>query len=64
MATFTYADLIEWSKERLPLWEQDALRRVLEKGALTSDDIAELAELAKAQPGQAGSSPVWQSLLV
>jgi len=47
VAEFTYVDLIKWSKQ-LPEWQRDALRRVLVKGALTSGDIADLVELAKA----------------
>lgn len=47
MAEFTDVDLIEWSK-KLPEWQRDALRRVLVKGDLTSGDIADLVELAKA----------------
>ena len=48
MTSFTYSDLVQWSKEKLPVWQQDALRRILEKSTLVSKDIAELAELAKA----------------
>ena len=49
MTTFTYDDLIAWS-ERLPLWQRDALRRVL-SGNLTDADILDLAEMAKANQG-------------
>ncbi len=47
MTTFTLEDLIEWSST-LPDWKRDALRRILEKGDVTSDDVTELVELAKA----------------
>jgi hypothetical protein len=46
VATFTYADLIEWSIH-IPEWQRDALRRVLDHAEITNTDIAELAQLAK-----------------
>lgn len=49
MTTFTFDDLISWS-EKLPLWQRDALRRVL-AGSLTDADISELVEMAKANQG-------------
>ena len=49
MSTFTFDDLLLWS-ERLPDWQRDALRRVL-TGTLTTADIAELSEMAKAAGG-------------
>ena len=45
MATFSYADLIEWSKQ-LPDWQRDALRRVLAQKVLKADDITQLTALA------------------
>lgn len=46
MALFTLSDLVTWS-EKLPLWQRDALRRILDEGA-ASASRAELAALAKA----------------
>ena len=37
---------MSWSRD-LPLWQQDRLRRVVEKGTLAADDVADLAELCK-----------------
>lgn len=45
-ATFTLQDLLEWSS-RLPEWERDALRRILQNGALSHDDLDKLLLLAK-----------------
>jgi hypothetical protein len=47
VVTFTYEDLISWA-EQLPGWQQDALRRILQTGELSEEDIRQLAELAKA----------------
>jgi hypothetical protein len=40
------ADIVSWSTA-LPLWQQDGLRRVIEKSTLAADDLAELTELCK-----------------
>jgi hypothetical protein len=49
MSTFTFDDLLLWS-ERLLDWQRDAFRRVL-AGTLTTADITELSEMAKAARG-------------
>ncbi len=38
--------LLEWSAQR-PLWQRDALRRIVAQGKLDETDIAELVELCK-----------------
>jgi energy-coupling factor transporter ATP-binding protein EcfA2 len=43
---FSYSDLITWAKERLPEWQQDALRRLIEKSTLSKEDVDELTALA------------------
>lgn len=45
--------ILEWSAQR-PAWQQDALRRVVLKGALGDTDIAELVSLCKKGKGAAG----------
>jgi len=42
--------IVEWSRER-PLWQQDALRRLVEQPTLTIADEAELVALCKAEYG-------------
>ena len=46
-----YDDLLEWSIER-PMWQRDALRRLVVSGPLTDDDLAELTRLALVEAGQ------------
>ncbi|SRR5579883_357481 len=38
--------LLDWSNDR-PLWQRDALRRIVSKGRLSNTDIKELVELCK-----------------
>ncbi|HGE2318757.1 TPA: AAA family ATPase [Pseudomonas aeruginosa] len=45
-------DILNWSRDR-PAWQRDALRRLVEKGELTEDDIAALTEICKAAHGLA-----------
>lgn len=45
-------EILEWSKER-PLWQRDALRRLVVSGELTDDDIAELTAICKGEHGLA-----------
>lgn len=41
--------ILEWSQsDRVPLWQQDALRRLLQQSELTPDDITELVALCRA----------------
>ena len=45
MATYTYGDLISWSREKLRPWQQDVLRRVLQ-GEVSDADVRAVAEIA------------------
>jgi energy-coupling factor transporter ATP-binding protein EcfA2 len=45
--------ILEWSAQR-PAWQQDALRRIVLKGALGDADIAELVSLCKKGKGEVG----------
>ena len=49
MSTFTFNDLLAWS-ERLPLWQRDALRRVV-TGGISDSDIKDLASMARGAQG-------------
>ncbi len=42
--------ILEWSADR-PLWQRDALRRIVAQGKLSADDIADLVELCKVDLG-------------
>ncbi len=46
MNHFSLTDLSNWSK-RCPRWQQETLRRLLEKGELDEKDYVELTALAK-----------------
>jgi len=43
-------ELLEWSQDR-PVWQRDALRRLVLAGSLSLDDLAELFDLCKAAHG-------------
>ena len=43
-ATNAVAEIVDWCRE-LPVWQQDALRRIVENCDLTPQDIGELAAL-------------------
>jgi energy-coupling factor transporter ATP-binding protein EcfA2 len=43
-------EILKWSKER-PLWQRDALRRLVVSGELTDDDISELTAVCKGEHG-------------
>lgn len=45
--------ILEWSGDR-PMWQRDALRRIVAKGKLEAADIKELVELCKQGKGAAG----------
>ena len=45
-------ELLDWSKGR-PLWQRDALRRLVLKGELSDTDLGNLAEICKAAHGLA-----------
>jgi hypothetical protein len=59
LSTFNFDDLLTWL-ERLPLWQRDALRRVL-TGNVTDTDIAELASMVKGLPGAPSPDPATRS---
>ena len=44
--------ILDWSKDR-PLWQRDALRRLVLNGALSDDDIRHLTEVCKSAHGLA-----------
>lgn len=47
-------EILEWSQDR-PSWQRDALRRLVESGELSEDDVRELSEMCKAAHGLAES---------
>lgn len=47
------AEILTWSQDR-PLWQRDALRRLVANGGLEDADIAALAEICKSAHGLAG----------
>jgi hypothetical protein len=44
------AEIVRWSF-KLPLWQQDALRRIIEHGELDDDDVSELADFCRREAG-------------
>ncbi|MBL3677514.1 MAG: hypothetical protein JKP92_08455 [Alphaproteobacteria bacterium] len=48
-------EILAWSADR-PAWQRDALRRLVEKGEITADDISPLAEICKSGYGLAEPS--------
>lgn len=48
--TKLFKRILQWS-EMLPLWQRDALRRLLLQGKLEAGDLDDLVELAKAESG-------------
>jgi len=46
--------LLEWSSNR-PVWQRDALRRIVSKGTLDNDDFQELVQLCKVGRGAESS---------
>src|ERR1035437_3881025 len=51
-------EILKWSTER-PIWQQDALRRLVVKGELSAADLSELLAICKRQHGLTDSnSPV------
>jgi len=49
------SEIVRWSV-KLPLWQQDALRRIIEHGELDDADITELADFCRRE---AGFSPIY-----
>ena len=43
-------EIFEWSKER-PIWQRDALRRMVTKGELNDQDLREITDICKSQHG-------------
>ena len=43
-------EILKWSMDR-PLWQRDALRRLVTKGALDTNDLSELSQLCKSRHG-------------
>ncbi len=48
--------ILDWSKDR-PLWQRDALRRIIANGRLTDADIGELVDLCKQGKGAPAGAP-------
>lgn len=44
--TAAFAELVKWSADR-PAWQRDALRRLIQNGALNDQDINELTEICR-----------------
>jgi hypothetical protein len=42
--------ICEWSQAR-PLWQRDALRRIVANGALTDDELSEVIQICKKEHG-------------
>lgn len=49
-------DIVQWSRD-LPGWQRDALRRIVENGELSSEDIADLGEICRTEHGVADPKP-------
>ena len=56
-------EILEWSRER-PLWQQDALRRLVEQPALTGQDLIDLVRLCKREQEIHINCPAAQPLSV
>ncbi|MCY4673915.1 MAG: AAA family ATPase [Bacteroidetes bacterium] len=50
-------EILDWSSGR-PIWQKDALRRLVEKGKLNPKDIEELTNLCKSHYGLHSKTPV------
>jgi recombinational DNA repair ATPase RecF len=48
--TIIYKDILDWSKKR-PMWQRDALRRLIQNESLSDEDIIELSEICKSDHG-------------
>lgn len=48
--------ILEWSQDR-PVWQRDALRRIVSKGRLGEDDLKELIDLCKQGRGAKNTGP-------
>lgn len=45
-------EILKWSQDR-PVWQRDALRRLVQNGELSDDDLCELTEICKSAHGLA-----------
>lgn len=50
-------ELLTWSQER-PTWQRDALRRLVQNGDLSEDDLHALTEICKSAHGLAGEQEI------
>ena len=50
-------EIFKWSRTR-PVWQRDALRRLVQKGELSVEDIKSLVEICKATHGLAKKQKV------
>lgn len=50
-------DILEWSQDR-PLWQRDALRRLVQSSELSDDDLRALTEICKSAQGLAEEQDV------
>lgn len=50
-------EILKWSQER-PLWQRDALRRLVQNGELSDDDLRALTEICKSAHGLAEEQDV------
>ena len=50
-------EILEWSQDR-PLWQRDALRRLVQNGELSDDDLRALTEICKSAHGLAEEQDV------
>jgi hypothetical protein len=48
--------ILDWSLER-PVWQRDALRRIVSKGRLDADDVTELVKLVQTGQGRKDCRP-------
>lgn len=53
--------ILDWSSDR-PMWQRDALRRIVNKGKLDESDIVELVVLCKEARGENGAGLIPQPL--
>ena len=54
-------EILEWSADR-PIWQRDALRRILINGDLGAEDIVALTEICKSSHGLSGRKGVSRNI--
>lgn len=57
MPEFRLIDMATWVNDRLPTWQRDAFRRVVEGGPLDDNDLSEVAAIALAAHGVESDAP-------